>query len=102
GPGQVDELEDAQAGIDPTGGEGVQGPAPGGVDDDHLTRLDLAHEVGADDVQGGRLGGQHPPRVELAQAEGAAGVGTGGADEVGRVHEDEGEGALQAGQHLGQ
>ena len=73
GPGQVDELEDAQAGIDPTGGEGVQGPAPGGVDDDHLTRLDLAHEVGADDVQGGRLGGQHPPRVELAQAEGTEG-----------------------------
>ncbi len=36
-------------------------------DDDDLAVLDLAHELGADDVEGARLGGQHPRLAEAAE-----------------------------------
>ena len=100
GPGEVDELEQAQLGVDPLGGEGAQRAGAGGVDDHHLARVELADEVGAHDVEGGRLRRQHPPVVEPAQAEGPEAVGVADADHVGVVHQDEGEGALQLGQHL--
>ncbi len=37
------------------------------VDDDHLARLDVAHEIGADDVERAGLRGQDPGVAELAQ-----------------------------------
>ena len=102
GPGEVDELEQAQLGVDALGGEGRQRPGAGGVDDHHLARVELADEVGAHDVEGGRLRGQDPPVVEPAQAQGAEAVGVAHPDHVGVVHQDQGEGALQLGQDLDQ
>ena len=100
GPGEVDELEQAQLGVDPLGVEGPQRPGAVGVDDDHLARLELPDEGGPHDVEGRRLGGEHPPAVEPAQAQGPEAVGVADAHHVGVVHEHEGEGALQLGQHL--
>ncbi len=53
GSSEVHELEQAELGVDPLRGERPQRPDAGGVDDDHLARLDLADEVRADDVEGG-------------------------------------------------
>ena len=49
GPGEVDVLEDAEALRDL--GEGLDRAQPLLVDDDDLARLDVAHELGADDVE---------------------------------------------------
>ena len=48
-PGEVDVLEDAEP--PRAAGEGVLRMHAGGIDDDELAGLDVAHEVGADDVE---------------------------------------------------
>ena len=53
GPGEVHELDEAQLGVDALGRERTQRANAGGVDHDHLARIDFAHEVGADDVERG-------------------------------------------------
>jgi hypothetical protein len=59
GAREVDVLEDAEARGAAAEGEVRFGATLGG-DDDHLAGLDLAQEVGADDVEGAGLGGQDP------------------------------------------
>ena len=71
GAGEVDELEQAELGVDPLVGEGAQRPGPGGVDDDHLAGVELAHEVGADDVERGALRGQHPAAARACRGRAA-------------------------------
>jgi hypothetical protein len=52
GPGEVDELEDAQLGVEPLGGEGPLGADLLAVDHHHLPGLQLADEGGPDHVEG--------------------------------------------------
>ena len=96
GPGQVHELEQAQLGVDrarPARAATRRGPV--GVDDQQLARLELAHEVGADDVEGRRLRRQHPAPVELAQAQRPEAVGVPHADQPVVVEQDQGKRPLQ-------
>src|SRR5215467_4005758 len=65
-PGQVDVLE--QAAARPGRSEGSQ-PDAALADGDQLTRLDLADEVRADDVQGRRLARDDPALAEPAEHE---------------------------------
>ena len=60
GAGEVDVLEDAEAAL--VAAEGLDAVHARAVDDDDLARLDVAHELGADDVEGAGLAGQHPAR----------------------------------------
>jgi hypothetical protein len=57
-PGEVDELEDAQRRV----GRRVADRAglAARLEDHHLARFDVADVLGADDVEGGRLGRQEP------------------------------------------
>ena len=95
GAGQVDVLEDAAG---PAGGGEARGAHAVLVDLDELAGLDLAHEGGADDVQGGGLGGHGPPVAQAPQHQGTHPVGVAGGVEGALVHEDQGEGAAQHGQ----
>ena len=58
GPGEVDELEDAQGGR--RLGEADRARRDAGLEDDHLAGLDVADVFGADDVERGRLGREAP------------------------------------------
>ena len=60
GPGEVDVFEDAEAAR--RGGEGAQRMDAGAVEHDELARLDVADELGADDVQRAGLRGQDMAR----------------------------------------
>ena len=72
-----------------------------GVDHDHLARLDVAHEVRADDVERARLAGEHPATIgEAPEHERPEAVRVAHADEVRVVHQHEREPALQPRQHL--
>ena len=102
GPGEVHELDQAQGGRHALAREGAQRPHAGGVDHDHLARLDLALERGTDDVERGRLRGEYPARAEAAQAQRAEPVRIADADDVAGVHHDEAERALQARQDAGE
>jgi hypothetical protein len=88
GTRQVDVLEEAALGL------GL-GEAPGAqpvlVDRDQLAGLDLAHEGGADDVEGRRLGGDDPAALEAAEDERADALGIAGGVQGVLVHEDEAE-----------
>ncbi len=103
--GEVDELEDAQLGVDPRVGEGPLRADLRAVDDHHLAGLQLADEGGPDDVQRGRLGREHPARlepvgrVEPSEAEGAEPVGIADPDEPVGVEQDEREGTLELREH---
>ena len=65
GPRKVDVLEDAEALRG--GAERLDALHSCFRDDDQLARLDVAHEFGADDVEGYRLGRQDHGAVEPAQ-----------------------------------
>ena len=104
GPGEVDELEDAQVRPDPLGREQLLGVDPVLVDHHQLARLELADEGGPDHVEGRRLGGQHPAlgavdRPQAAEAQGPQALGVAHPVEVGGVEQDEAEGALDVGEH---
>ena len=60
GPGEVDQLEDAQRGR--RVGEPDRARRLARLEDHHLARLDVAHVLRADDVEGRRLGRQAPAR----------------------------------------
>ena len=101
GPGEVDELEEAELGVEPLGGEHRDRLHAVAVDDHHLAGVELAHEVGADDVEGRRLGGEHPAtRLEQTEAQGPEAVRVAHADDPLGVHDDQREGAFEAGQDL--
>ena len=95
GAGEVDLFEDAEARRARLEGEEAL-HALGGRDH-HLAGLDLAHEVGADDVEGAGLGGEDPGVAEAAEHQRADAEGVADADELGAGHGDDGEGALDAG-----
>ncbi len=97
GSGQVDVLEDASLGL--RLGEGVRAQALV-VDHDHLARLDLADDTGADRRQRGVLAGHHPATVEPAQHERPDALGVAGGVERVLVHPDQGERALEHREHL--
>ncbi len=100
GPGEVDELEEAELGIG--FGEALAVVQARRVDDDHLAGLDLAHEVGADDVERCGLAGEHPATLDATEDQRPEPVGVAHADEVGLVHHHEREAALELRQHVGQ
>ena len=58
GAGEVDVLEDARGAAAPR--HGLRRVAPVLVDPDHLARLDVADDLGADEVERARLGGDDP------------------------------------------
>ena len=82
-----------------SGGERVQRAGTVTVDDDHLTGLELADERGADDVERGRLAGQHPAGVEPSQAQRPEAVRVADAVQPLAVEQHQGEGAFGSGQH---
>ena len=96
---EVHELEQAEPRLDSLERERTHRPRPGRVDDDHLAGVELTDEVGTDDVERGRLGGEHPAAVEAPEAEGAEAVGVAHADDVLRVGEHERERSLELGEH---
>src|SRR5690349_23478540 len=63
-------------------------------DDHDLAVLDLAHELGADDVQGAGLRGEHPGVTELAEYERADAIGIARADQLLVGEADKSIGAL--------
>ncbi len=67
----------------------------GGVEDDELARLDLAHGGRADQVEGAGLRGDHRRAVEVAEDERAHPVGVAEGDDLGGVGDDDREGALE-------
>src|SRR3546814_6842330 len=67
GAGEVHELEQAELRVDSLAGERPHGAGTGGVDHHHLARVELAHEVGADDVEGRALRCEDPAVLELAE-----------------------------------
>ena len=76
GPGEVDELEDAERRAPPwRGRHGLRDARAALVEHDHLAGLDVADERGADDVERAGLGGEHRGAVEVAQHQRADAVG---------------------------
>jgi hypothetical protein len=96
-PGQVRVLE--QAALGGRLGEPLR-TQPVRVDRDQLARLDLAHERGPDDVQGGGLAGDDPAAVEPAEHQRAHAVAVAGRVERVLVHEHQRERAGERRQHL--
>ena len=93
GPGEVDELEDAEGRARALELDALAAQAVLAVGDDDLARLDLAHEVGADDVEAGRLAADHRVALVVAEAERAHAVGVAEADHGVAAHDGRGEGA---------
>ncbi len=96
GTREVDELEQTELRV----GFGE----PGGVDarrvdHDHLARLDLAHEVGADDVERRGLAREHPTAFDATEHEGPEAVRVAHADQVRFVHHHEREAAGEMREH---
>ena len=65
-----------------------------------LAVLDLAHELGADDVERAGLRGEHPGLAELAEHQRPDAVGIAGADELLVGEADQGIGAFDLEQRL--
>ena len=65
GAGEIDVLEDAEPAVAAV--ERHQAFDPAGADDDDLAGLDVAHEIGADDVERAGLRGEDPGVAEPAQ-----------------------------------
>ncbi len=99
--GEVDEFENTELRVDTAGFKRAQRPAAIGVDDHHLARVELAYEMGADDVEGRRLRGKHPtPGLQSAEAERAKPVGVAQPDEMSDITQHEREGPLETRQDL--
>ena len=73
---------------------------PAGGGDHHLAGLDLADELGADDVEGAGLGGEHPAVADLPEHQRADAERVADADQLGAGHGDDREGALDAAQRV--
>jgi hypothetical protein len=87
GPGALDQ----RARLDPALAQGH-----------HLARLDLAQQLGADDVERARLAGHAVAVAKHAQAQGTQARRVAERDHAVAGHDHGGEGALQAGDDVGQ
>ena len=72
GTGEVDELEDAHGGACPGQLDALAVQLAVVARPDDLAGLDVAHEVGADDVAGARFAGDHRVALEVAQTRAGA------------------------------
>ncbi len=97
GPGEIDVFEDAERAALVLG-KGLHAGQAVLVDDHDLARLDVADELGVDQVQGAGFAGQHPGVVELAEAQRAEPVRVAHADQLLLGHDDQRVGALDAAQ----
>ena len=102
GPGEVHELEKAQAGVDGLGGEGTDRTPAGLVDDHHFARLEFAHKVRTDDIERGGLRREYPTVVEPTEAQRTEPVGVANTEHSLLVHEDQRERPTQTRQHVEQ
>ena len=82
GPREVDELEDAHGGARAGQLDAIAAHLAVARRPDDLARLDLAHELGADDVEGARLAGDDRVALEVAQAERSHAEGVAKADHL--------------------
>ena len=98
GPGEVDVLEDA--GARRASGEGTVAFDAVGRDGHDLAVLDLAHELGADDVERAGLRCQHIGAVQASQHQRPDADGVAGADQHVVGQADERIGALDLPQGL--
>ena len=97
---EVDVLEDAER--VPRGlGHELRAHAPG-AERDHLPRLDLAHELRADDVEGAALRGHAPALAEPSEGQRAHAVGVTEGQDALRGHHHRRERALEARHDLGE
>ena len=99
GASEVHEFEETQGRLDGLIGKRTDRAVAGGIDDHHLARLDLAHEVRTHDVERRGLRSENPAVFELAEAQGAESVWVAHADHVSFVGQHEREGALEHGQY---
>ncbi len=105
GAGEVDVLEEAHLAL--VRGEGLDAAEAARVDDDHLARLDVAHELGADEVEADRLAGDDPrgrelvPLVDAAEDEGADAHRITDGDHLALGEEEERVGALDLAERVG-
>jgi hypothetical protein len=97
GAGEVDVLEDAAARLCFREARGTE---PVLVDGDQLARLDLTDDGGADDVEGGGLGGHDPAALQAAEDQRADALRVAGGVEGVLVHEDEAVRPPHERQHL--
>ena len=95
GSGEIDVFENARPRRQP--GEGEEAPNPVGVDDDDLAVLDVAHELGPDDVERAGLGGEDRPAVEFAEDQRTDAERIARADQLLVGQRDEGIGAFDLG-----
>ena len=83
------------------GGEGAGGLDFAILDHHHLARLNLAHKLGADDVQRAGFGRERPGAVaEPAKDERPNAQGIAHADQFGARHRDDGKRAFDAAQRV--
>ena len=92
GTREIDVLEQAEARGAALEGE-VALDAVGG-DDHHLTGLDLAYQLGPDDVERAGFGRQHPTIAKLAQNQRPDAQRIAAADQLGPGHRNDGKGTL--------
>ena len=102
GPGEVDELEQAQVPVHRLGRHGADAAGTVGPDGHDLARLQLAHELGAHDVERRRLRRQHPAAVEAPEAQGTEAVRVAGPDDLAVVQQHQRVRTLERGQHGGE
>src|SRR5438093_1161594 len=95
GPREIDVFEDAE-GAAVVAGKGLDAIEAVLVDDDDFARLDIADELGVDEVEGAGFAGQDPGGSEPAQAQGAEAVRVAHTDEFLLGHDDERIGALDS------
>ena len=98
GPREVDVLEDARPRRAP--GEGPMALDAVGGDGDDFAVLDLAHELGADDVERAGLRRQHLGLAQLPSTSGRMPMGSRAPISMSLVRHDEGVGALDLQQRL--
>src|SRR6185312_3282205 len=81
GPSEIDVLEDTEA-LAAAASKGLAAVQAGGIDGDELAGLDIAHELGADDVERAGLRRQDPGIGELADHQRAHAHGIAHADDA--------------------
>ena len=91
-PREVDILENAETVR--CGHERAEAAHAVLIDDDHFTGGDVAHVIGANDVEGAGFGGEDVGVAQFAQHQRAHAVRIADADELRRREDDEGEGAF--------
>ena len=81
-PGKIHVLENAHVSPFRVHAEGAQAAHPCAVDDDHFTRLDVADELGTDQLKGRGLGRDHVRPIQLAEAKRTEAIGVANRHEL--------------------